>query len=231
VGDLAEVPVDQLVGVLGEASGRHLHALAHGIDDRPVVPDREPKSIGHEETFATDLHDPAALDRELVRLSDSVGTRLRRHGYAARTVTIKVRFHDFRTITRAVTLPEPVDTGPTITRAARTLLQSVDPSTGVRLLGVHGSALVRDAARQLTLDDLFEASEPSADDWGSASRAVDQIRDRFGAGAIGPASLTGPDGLRVKRGGEQPWGPGEPGSEEAQATADLADRKKSPGSR
>jgi DNA polymerase IV len=232
VGELADVPLDQLTALLGDAHGRHLHALSRGIDDRPVVADRQPKSIGHEETFARDLHTADALDRELVRLADSVGARLRGHDLAARTITLKIRFHDFRTITRSVTVAEAIDTGPTITRAARTLLSAVDPAPGVRLLGVHASGLVRHAARQLTLDDLLEQSESSADDWSTASRAVDEIRDRFGADAIGPASLSGPGGLRVKRQGDQQWGPDRPGgTEDAQASGDRADRKRSPRSR
>ncbi len=96
-----------LTSVLGQASGRHLHALANGIDDRAVEPDRQTKSIGHEETFPRDHHSHRTLERELVRLGDSVGARLRAHGVAGRTVTLKVRFHDFRTITRSTTLAGP----------------------------------------------------------------------------------------------------------------------------
>jgi DNA polymerase IV len=120
VGELADMDLDLVVGAIGSAAGRHLHALANGIDDRSVEPDRQPKSIGHEETFPSDLHDRAALDREIVRLADGVAGRLRHHGVAGRTVTIKVRFHDFRTITRSVTLEGAVDTAPSIIAAART---------------------------------------------------------------------------------------------------------------
>ncbi|MCU1455862.1 MAG: dinB [Acidimicrobiales bacterium] len=201
VGDLAEMPLDTVIGTLGAASGRHLHALAHGIDPRAVVPDQAPKSIGHEETFARDHHHAADLQRELLRMADAVASRLRRHHLAGRTVTLKVRFGDFRTITRSSTLPGPVDSSNTIGRAARTLLDGVDPAPGVRLLGVSVSQLVDGGTRQLRLD---EADGP---DWDGAEQAVDAIRARFGASAVVPAALAGPDGIRVKRRGDQQWGP------------------------
>ncbi len=201
VRELAELPADDAAALLGDANGRHLHRLAHAIDDRPVVPDQQPKSIGHEETFATDHHAIDTLEREAVRMADAVAARLRRHTMAGRTVTVKVRFHDFRTITRAVTVPTAVDTGPAIARAAKDLLAQIDPSSGVRLLGVSVSNLVDGGARQLRLDDV------EADAWDGASRAVDDIRERFGDEAIVPAALRGRDGIRVKRRGDQQWGP------------------------
>jgi DNA polymerase IV len=205
VGDIAALPEATLVGALGTANGRHLSALAHGIDDRAVVPDQAPKSIGHEETFPTDHHTLEPLAREVVRMADSVGARLRHHGLAGRTVTLKVRFGDFRTITRSTTVPSPLDEGPAIARAARTLLAQVDPSPGVRLLGVTVSGLASGAARQLTLDDATGAG------WHEASGAVDAIRERFGDAAIGPGSIVGRDGLRVRGTQDNPWGPSENG--------------------
>jgi DNA polymerase IV len=189
------------VAALGAASGVHLLRLAHGIDDRDVVPDQRAKSIGHEETFARDHHRFETLQHELVRLGDSVASRLRGAHVAGRTVSIKVRFHDFRTITRSITLPSAVDTGPDVVRAATELLRKVDPTPGVRLLGVHVSQLVEGSARQLSLDDV------EAPSWDDATGAIDAIRARYGAGAIVPASLAGPDGIRVKRRGDQQWGP------------------------
>ncbi|MBV9932929.1 MAG: DNA polymerase IV, partial [Actinobacteria bacterium] len=117
----------------------------------------------------------------------------------ARTVTLKVRFHDFSTITRSHTFLTPVDTGPVLAQAASDLLAQVDVSSGVRLLGVSASNLVEDAARQLTLDE--------AAGWDDASSAVDAIRARFGDEAVGPATNLGESGLRVKRMGAQQWGP------------------------
>ena len=201
VEELAGLDPAAVVATLGQASGTHLRQLALGIDDRPVVPEQRAKSIGHEETFARDLHRHDDLQRELVRLGDAVAARLRAAGVAGRTISIKVRFHDFRTITRSVTLADPVATGPDVIRAAATLLGRIDPSSGVRLLGVHVSQLVEGAARQLSLDDAGTAP------WDEATGAIDAIRARYGAGAIGPASLTGAAGLRVKRRGDQQWGP------------------------
>jgi DNA polymerase IV len=201
VGDIADLPEPALVGALGQANGRHLSLLARGIDPRPVEPDQKVKSIGHEETFARDHHDATALGREAVRMADAVAWRLRRVGMAARTVSIKVRFGDFRTITRSTTLPTPVDEGPIVAQHALALLAGVDPAPGVRLLGVTVSGLLEGAGRQLSFDD---AAGPS---WQDASGAVDAIRERFGTGAIGPAAAVGRDGLRVKRRGDGQWGP------------------------
>ena len=203
VEQLASLEERTLVASLGSASGRHLRLLAQGIDPRPVVPHQAAKSIGHEETFAHDRHDLPSLRHELVRLADAVAARLRAAGVAGRTVSIKVRFHDFRTISRAVTLAAAVDTGPQLVQAASTLLERIDPTPGVRLLGIHVSHLTEDAARQLSLDDL------EGPEWGPATEAIDAIRARYGTEAIGPASLASPDGLRVKRQGDQQWGPGE----------------------
>jgi DNA polymerase-4 len=207
VGDIAALPVATLVGALGEAHGRHLHDLAHAVDERPVVPDQPPKSIGHEETFARDVYDAGRLGHEVMRMADGVATRLRRSGLAGRTVTVKVRFGDFRTITRAATLPTAVDDAPAIARAAGGLLAAVDVAPGVRLLGVAVSGLTDEAARQLSFDDLGAGRGAVADPWGEASGAIDEIRDRFGDTAIGPASAVGRDGLRIKRRGDDPWGP------------------------
>ena len=113
----------------------------------------------------------------------------------------QVRFHDFRTITRSVTVSSAVATGPDVVRSARELLQKIDPTPGVRLLGIHVSQLLDDAARQLSLDDV------EAPSWDDATEAIDAIRARYGADAIGPASLAGPDGVRVKRQGDTQWGP------------------------
>ena len=201
VGDIADLPDPALVGAIGPTNGRHLGRLARGIDPRPVEPDLRVKSIGHEETFPTDLHDRADLERELVRMADGVAWRLRRDQRAARTVTLKVRFGDFRTITRSITLPAPVDDAPAVGAAARALLREVDPAPGVRLLGVTGSGLVEAGARQLSFDDV------EGPDWHHASGAVDAIRQRFGDSAIGPASSVGRRGLRVKRRGDGQWGP------------------------
>lgn len=201
VGDIADLPEPALVAALGRGAGRHLHLLARGIDPRPVEPEVPARSISHEETFPVDVRDRQRLAREVVRMADAVAGRLRASGRAARTVTLKVRFAGFRTITRSVTVPVPVDEGPALARAAGDLLAAIDIGPGVRLLGVAASGLVEGDARQLSFDD---AAGPS---WHEASGAVDAIRERFGDRAIGPASALGAEGLRVKRRGEGQWGP------------------------
>ncbi len=202
IGDLATVPRPTLVGSLGQSLGAHLHELAHGRDPRPVEPDREIKSVSHEETYAADhvTHEPLRV--EAVRMADAVATRMRSARLSGRTVTIKVRFGDFTTITRSHTFPGPVDGGPTIAKAAVELLDQLDVSAGVRLFGVGVSNLVEDGARQLTLDDAMTSAG-----WDGATKAVDEVRARFGDRAVGPGTLAGGEGLRLKRQGDTQWGP------------------------
>lgn len=223
VGDLAAIPVDSLTAALGQSLGRHLHELAWARDPRRVEPSRAVKSVSHEQTYAADVHERQRLVAEAIRLADGVGGRLRRSGLAGRTVTVKVRFGDFATITRSRTLPEAVDTGTAIARAAVALLDGVDPTPGVRLLGVGVSHLARGAARQLSLLDeaggggaagtaggggpAARTGGASDADWERATGAIDRIRQRFGDAAVGPAALVGDGGLRVKRAGDTQWGP------------------------
>ena len=203
VSDLSSVDETVLATALGRSQARHLLALADGIDDRAVEPERDAKSIGHEETFDANKHELSELRRELVRLSDAVAQRLRHADVGARTLTLKLRFDSgFQTITRSVTSSAPTDLAPEIVAALGPLLDAVDPSPGVRLLGVSGSNL-GPMSRQLTLDD---AASPSPD-WAAATDALDEIRRRFGTAAIGPASALEAGRLRIVRPGEQQWGP------------------------
>jgi DNA polymerase-4 len=203
VADLVSIDSAALITALGRSQATHLVELAHGRDDRAVEPEREAKSIGHEETFETDKHDVAELRRELVRLADAVAQRLRSSDVGARTLTLKLRFDTgFQTITRSVTSTEPIDLAPEIVAALGPLLDAIDPSPGVRLLGVAGSNL-GPVTRQLTLDDAA-GEQP---DWAAATGALDEIRRRFGTSAIGPASALEGGRLRVVRQGEQQWGP------------------------
>jgi DNA polymerase-4 len=201
IGDLAALPLDPLRRALGEASAEHLHRLAHGIDDRTVQPDQKAKSIGHEETFAHDLHERAAVEAELVRLADAVAWRLRRGGVAGRTVSIKVRRADFTTMSRSLTLPDAVDSAAELARAAKTLVADIDLTGGIRLLGVSVAKLGERPARQLTLDDVGAGGRAEVD------AAVDEIRARFGVDAIAPAVTATTQGGRAKRRGDQQWGP------------------------
>jgi DNA polymerase-4 len=205
VGELAAVPRDTLVRALGNALGHHLHELAWARDPRRVEPQRDSKSIGHEETYARDHHDLDALGREVVRLADAVASRLHAAGLAGRTVTIKVRFADFRTITRSKTVKDPLANGPEMAQVGQALLAGVDPSPGVRLLGLSASNLVARPATQLSLGDAARARS-----WDGVGRAVEEVRRRYGAASVGPAALLAEatPGLRVRRLGDQQWGPG-----------------------
>lgn len=206
VAELRRLPVETLVSALGKAHGRHLHDLARGIDARRVEPHSEAKSVSHEETFPVDLFDMRRLEVEAVRMADAVGKRLRTAQRRGRTVTVKLRFGDFRTITRNATLAAATDSGTTIGREAKRLLAEIDPTPGVRLLGVGVTGITKGAeGEQLSFDDVAA----SAPDWSDAEQAIDAIRDRFGEGVIGPASALRGGELRVKRSGDQQWGPGD----------------------
>ena len=211
VGELAALPVDMVVAAVGRATGTHLHALANGHDDRPVEVDRAARSVSHETTFDTDRHDPASLDAVLVQLADGVAGRLRRADLVGRTVVLKVRHADFRTVQRARTLDAPTDDASVLLRCARELLTGIDVGSGVRLVGIGVRGLLGedDAVEQLALDLDGAAApgegggrpgraEPSADDRRAANEALDAIRGRFGVDAIGPATLAGGgDGIAV----------------------------------
>jgi DNA polymerase-4 len=212
VGELSRVPPDALESTIGRANGAHLARLAQGIDDRAVEPDRDVKSVSHEETYPVDRRDETELHVEVIRMSDSVAARLRRAGLAGRTVTLKVRYGDFATKTRSRTWATPLSDGPAIASVASELLRGVEVGPGVRLLGVGVSNLSAagfEPAEQMSLDldDLGAGSGGGRE--ASASNAVDAIRDRFGDRAVGPAALLGRQGLRVKRSGDTQWGPAE----------------------
>jgi DNA polymerase IV len=211
IGDLARLPEASLVDALGRAHGAQLHALAQGRDDRPLETDRETKSIGQEETFPRDVSDQEALRREVLRMAERVGSRLREHGLAGRTVTIKVRFPDFRTITRSTTAPEPFSGSAEMVRLALALLDKVDTSGGIRLLGVTMSNLATATALQESLfgDEGLPAGDAPPRPGPKIQSAVDAVRARFGSDAVGPAALVSPgDRLRVRRQGTQ-YGPEE----------------------
>jgi DNA polymerase-4 len=146
VGQLAAADPAGLVAEFGRAYGRWLHDAAHGRDDRPVVTHHEPVSMSRETTFERNLHavrDRGALGEVFTRLCRQVATDLQRKGYAARTVGIKLRFDDFRTVTRDLTLPQPTAEAATIRHAAGLCLKRVDLARPLRLLGVRAASLVR----------------------------------------------------------------------------------------
>lgn len=141
VADLAAVSLDELVRLVGKAHGSGLFHLSRAEDDRPVVAEREAKSVSVEGTYDTDLTDRDLMERLLTRQAGEVAGRLQKHGLSGRTVSIKVRLHDFTTLSRSSTLPSPTDSAATIGRLARALLTDLDTSGGVRLLGVGVSGL------------------------------------------------------------------------------------------
>ena len=190
VGDVADVPVGALIAALGNAAGRHLHSLASNVDERAVETSRRAKSIGAEETFGSDLTTAVAVDRELIRLVDRVASRARAAGVLVRTITVKVRYGDFETVSRARTLDEPADTSAAFLRVARELVAGLPVARGVRLLGVHASQLAPPGPVQPTLDlggDIAVDPERSRRE-SAVQRAVDEVRARFGAGSVRPGT-------------------------------------------
>jgi DNA polymerase IV len=160
VADLEAVSEDELVRLLGKAHGHGLFLLARAQDDRPVVPERETKSVSVEGTYDTDLTDRRLMEGLVSRQAVSVAERLRKNGLSGRTITLKVRLHDFTTLSRSTTLNAPTDTGPVIARLARGLLGELDLTGGVRLLGVGVSGLADWIQDDLFGDQPFEEDEP-----------------------------------------------------------------------
>lgn len=213
VADLAHAPRGMLRHALGDAAATHLHELSWGRDPRGVLPEHVEKSVGAEVTFDVDVTDPGVVRRALLALSDKVAVRLRSADQAGRTVSIKVRLDDFRTVSRSYTLAGPTDVGREIFDTAWSLfrvLRGDEPAPvgraaratvhgPIRLIGVRveslagGSGLVR----QLTLG----APEHG---WREAEAAADAAAARFGRSVVRPASLLGHDDLRRE---ENPSGP------------------------
>jgi DNA polymerase IV len=185
VGDVAAIPRRTLERAIGDALGAHLYLLANGIDDRPVTPDGPAKSVGSEETFSSDLDDTNVILREILRLADRTASRLREKGMCGRTVTLKVRWSNFKTITRSRTMEAEFDNASEIYEAVKDLYLKLDSQRPrIRLLGVAVSSLAPGPPRrQLLLDDSGRSA------WNEAAVAVDDIRRRFGEGAVTPATL------------------------------------------
>jgi DNA polymerase-4 len=174
VADLEKVSADELVRLVGQAHGSSLYRLCRADDDRPVVAEREAKSVSVEGTYDTDLVDRRLLEGLVDRQAGQVTERLRKARLSGRTVTVKVRLHDFTTHTRSGTLPAPTDSTRVVARLARSLLAEVDTSGGVRLLGVGVSGLA-----DWIQEDLFEghadadaAPDPDPDPLSDAAAAV-----------------------------------------------------------
>ncbi len=182
IGQLQRVPVEALVRRFGAEHGRHLHDLAFGRDDRRVEPSTAAKSIGAETTFGVDCRDPARLRRTLRGQAERVARELRDGGLAAARVTLKLRYADFRTLTRSHT-SDPTQDGLTIYRRAEALLDREAVTEAVRLIGLSASGLGAAGQGQLS---LLDGAALRRERLGSV---VDRLTSRFGEGAVRPASL------------------------------------------
>jgi DNA polymerase-4 len=184
--DILKLPRATLEQVIGATLAAHLIALARGQDERPVIPDREPKSISEERTYQYDLVDPEVIDRALLARAEGVARELRRKGFVGRTVHLKVRRGDFKTWTRSLSLAEPTDLAEDIVEAARRLYRErIDlRGGGVRLLGVGVSGLEHAGAGQ---ESLF--ADPESDRRRRFADVTDELRARHGADALVRARL------------------------------------------
>jgi DNA polymerase-4 len=185
IGDLVRLGRTRLEARLGAASGAHLCELAQGIDDRPVVPWHDPKSIGAEETFERDTKDVGLLRATLLAQADRVASELRAGGFRGRTVTLKLRFADFQTLTRRGTGEAPTADAGEIFRRAWGAFSKVPRTQAVRLIGLSVSGLARaDDPHQLGLFDRPDRAD-------RLGRVTDEVRSRFGPSALVRGSLLG----------------------------------------
>ncbi|MEC4019868.1 DNA polymerase IV [Streptomyces sp. H27-D2] len=215
VADTAEAGEAELVRLLGKAHGAGLHRMAMGRDDRPVVADRDTKSVSVEDTFDVDLTDRTRVRAEVVRLADRCVQRLRAAGRSGRTVVLKVRRYDFSTLTRSETLRGPTDDPEVVREAAGRLLAGVDTTGGVRLLGVGVTGLA-----DYTQEDLFAqaatelaASESAALELAAELAAADAAAEPGGprqgeAAGAAAAGGTGDAGAAAEPEPARRWPPG-----------------------
>ncbi|MFF1556802.1 DNA polymerase IV [Streptomyces sp. NPDC058279] len=208
VGDLAEAGEDELVRMMGRAHGAGLYRMALGLDDRPVVAERDAKSVSVEDTFDVDLHDRVRIRYEVQRLADRCVGRLRGSGHSGRTIVLKVRRYDFSTLTRSETLRGPTDDPVVVREAAARLLESVDTTGGVRLLGVGVTGLA-----DYTQEDLFAQADAPATGEGPDP------------GAAGTGEPDGPDGARLPGGEAGPAVAPVPATGDGRAPEPAAERR------
>ena len=214
VADLARVTETDLVAIFGTAQGTALHRLSRAEDDRPVVTEREAKSISVEETFATDITDRALLEAELRRMATRLAARLGASEVFARTITVKAREHDFTTHTRSGTLPFATGDETVILREGRRLLGTLDVSGGLRLLGLGVAGLTAHAQEELALETVYpqlgEVEVPDAvgeqAELGPAPAADDSAGDLLARSVAG--WRTGQDVAHEEHGAGWVWGSG-----------------------
>ena len=177
IGDIASWPENELIRLFGE-NGREMAKHARGRDDRPVVTKREIKSISQEITFSRDVRDDQSIEKTLRDLSAQVGRRLRKNELAGSTVKLKIRWPDFTTLTRQVTLPNPTDQESEIIKAMLELLRKIrKPGQAVRLIGVGVSGLGK-PMRQLELWDTNSKKERKLQE------VLDELQEKYGEGSI-----------------------------------------------
>ncbi|WP_314251329.1 DNA polymerase IV [Streptomyces sp. DSM 40907] len=209
VGELAEAGEDELVRMVGRSAGAGLYRMALGLDDRPVVAERDAKSVSVEDTFDVDLHDRVRIRGEVQRLADRCVQRLRGSGHSGRTIVLKVRRYDFSTLTRSETLRGPTDDPAVVREAAARLLEGVDTTGGVRLLGVGVSGLA-----DYTQEDLFAQSLAAEPDGADGTDRTDGSGGADGAdradGAGGEAVAAGAAEAAAEGAQEAPVPPGGP---------------------
>jgi DNA polymerase-4 len=183
VADIANLPRATLIRALGQASGASLYELAWGRDYRDVTPNEPDKSISAAETFAQDIDDPEEILQEFLRLTEKAAARLRENGYYAKTISIKVRFADFSTVSRSKTLPLPIDSTHDIYEIAKALYLALNLDRArLRLVGISLDNLSEAAPEQL----LLGAREKG---WREADTAIDRAKLRFGGGSVRPGRL------------------------------------------
>jgi DNA polymerase-4 len=189
VRELRGIRLETLQRLFGENTAYRLHSMARGFDERKVEPPGSAKSVGRERTFGADTRDLAGLEKEILKLADQVGSRLRSKNLKGRTITLKVKYADFHSLTRSRTLSEATCHGPEIYRAARELFRSLDNrGKAIRLLGVTVSGFGGEEKTQLF---LFEAGENKR--LFDLDKSLDRIREKYGEDSILPGTLLDED--------------------------------------
>jgi DNA polymerase-4 len=188
VGEIANTPLSTLIRALGEATGSSLYELAWGRDYREVISYEAEKSISAAETFASDIDDPEEILREFLRLCEKATLRMRDAGYCAKTISIKVRFSDFKTITRSKKMDQPISGTKESFEVAKQLYLALKlDRVRIRLVGVslEGLTPANEAAEQLLIGQRDVG-------WREADSAIDRVKAKFGRGSVRPARLVSP---------------------------------------
>ncbi len=189
VSDIANTPVKTLARVVGQAAAEHLYELSWGRDPRVVTPNQAEKSIGAERTFEADIDDPEEILAQILDLSNKVAKRLRAANYFSRTITIKVRFADFTSVTRSKSLSASTDLATDIYGTSKSLFEAMHLQRArIRLVGVRATGLVPTSESSVQLE--FSNRDSG---WREAEEAMDQVSLKFGNSAVKPARLIKPE--------------------------------------